>query len=303
MYDLISIGNISIDLFFKGESLTHKDNRFQLAVGGKYFAKEYHTAVGGGGANVAIGAAKNGLKVAVAGKVGKNAFKSFILEELINGKVSTGLLDYEDNYINLSTIFLTEKGERTIVHYSTPHQHILSNEITLNKLKNAKILYLGNQPNVALSEREEILNHIKKFEVTTVVNLGVEDCRRKKQQLENFLKKIDILILNDHEFSELVKAPYKDIHFADDVVNWYAKFLKGKIVIITEGKKGSYAYLNGKVFHEKAVEVEKIVDSTGAGDGYTAGFISEYLKTKDIEKSMGKGSSYAAKILAKLGAN
>lgn len=186
MYDLISIGNISIDLFFKGESLTFKDNRFQLAVGGKYFAKELHTSVGGGGTNVAIGSAKNGLKVALAGKVGINSFKSFILEELINGRVSTSLLDFEKNFINISSIFLTEKGERTIVNYSTGHQQILNNEITLTKLKNTKILYLGNQYNVALTEREEILSYMKKFEVTTVVNLGVEDCRRKNNSWRTF---------------------------------------------------------------------------------------------------------------------
>lgn len=116
-------------------------------------------------------------------------------------------------------------------------------------------------------------------------------------------KKIDILILNGHEFAELVKAPYKDIHFREDVVGWYIKPLKGKIIIITEGKKGSYVYLNGKVSHEKAIEIKKIIDSTGAGDGYSAGFISEYLKTKNIEKSMIKGSIYAARILTKLGAN
>ena len=70
MYDLISIGNISIDLYFKGDALTFQNNRFQLAVGGKYFADHFYTGIGGGGVNIAIGASKFGLNTAVLGTVG-----------------------------------------------------------------------------------------------------------------------------------------------------------------------------------------------------------------------------------------
>src|SRR3989337_1672921 len=122
MYDLISIGNISLDLFFQGESLTFEDNRFQLAVGGKYFVNTLYKSVGGGGANVAIGGAKNGLKTAVLGKIGNNNFKPMILEELKNKEVSTSLCQFEEDYLNLSAILLTDKGERSIIHYSPPHE-------------------------------------------------------------------------------------------------------------------------------------------------------------------------------------
>ena len=79
MFDLISIGNISIDLYFKGDSLTFEKNRFQLAIGGKYFVDQFHTGVGGGGVNVAIGASKAGIKSAVMGTIGNNPFKKMIL--------------------------------------------------------------------------------------------------------------------------------------------------------------------------------------------------------------------------------
>ncbi len=60
MYDLISVGTISVDLYFLGKSFTFKDNRFALALGGKYQAENFYLSVGGGGANVAIGVAKHG---------------------------------------------------------------------------------------------------------------------------------------------------------------------------------------------------------------------------------------------------
>ncbi|OGK10677.1 hypothetical protein A2767_06325 [Candidatus Roizmanbacteria bacterium RIFCSPHIGHO2_01_FULL_35_10] len=303
MFDLISIGNISIDLYFKGDSLTFEKNRFQLAIGGKYFVDQFHTGIGGGGVNVAIGASKEGIRSAVMGTIGNNPFKKMILHLLEENKISTKLCTIEENYYNLSSILLSEKGERSIIHYSTPHKNILRKATSINNLIEAKIVYMGNLPDVSLTEREVTLNLCKKNNIITVVNLGVKDCRRSKSQLKHFLSKIDVLIVNGHEFAELVKAQYKDIHFQENVIRWYFRDLEDKTVIITEGKKGSYGYMGGKVYHQKAEEVENIVDATGAGDGYTAGFISEYFHSKDIGKSMEKGSQYASKILSRVGAN
>ena len=133
-YDLISIGNISIDLFFRGDSLTFKDNRFQLAVGGKYFVDQFQTSIGGGGANVAVGAAKHNLKTAVLGAIGNNPFKKMIIQMLQAHNVSTDLCPLEDNYFNLSCILLTKTGERSIIHYSTPHRNILRKAVSAKKI-------------------------------------------------------------------------------------------------------------------------------------------------------------------------
>lgn len=225
------------------------------------------------------------------------------MDELANYKVSTKLCDLEENYINLSSILLTPNGERSIVHYSTPHQHILKRGESMNRYMDTRIVYLGNLADVSLSEREQLLKLYKNHSVIVVVNFGVKDCRRSKKDLIGILKFADIIIQNGHEFAELVKAQYKDLHFSENVVNWYIPELNEKVVIITEGKKGSYGYANDKVFHQKAVAVEKIVDTTGAGDAYTAGFIAEFHKSKNIEKAMEKGAIYASRNLAKIGAN
>lgn len=303
MYDLISIGGISIDFYFKGESLTFKDSRFQLAIGGKYVVDYFYEGLGGGGANVSIGTHKNGLNSAVMGIIGNNVFKKIILEKLDNFEVSYNLCHFEDNFYNISTILLTPSGERSIIHYISPHQHLFQTVQSINRLNDAKVVYLGNLPDLSLTQRINALRHAKEHNILTVVNLGVKDCRRQKTQLEDLLKKTDILILNGHEFSELVKAPYKDIYFYEDVITHYIPHLKSQLVVITEGKKGSYGYFEGKVYHQKAKKIDKIVDTTGAGDGYTSGFIAEYFKSKNIEKAMEKGAIYAAKILAKIGAN
>lgn len=303
MFDLITIGSISIDLFFQGQSLTFKDNRFQLAIGGKYFADRIIESIGGGGANVAIGAAKHGLKTSVFGKIGNNPFKKMIIDRLHQNDVSTKFCHLENNYRNISTILLAPNGERSIINYSTSHQHIIENKQDWYKLAHTKAVYMGNLPDVPLAEKIEILSFLRKKNILTMVNFGVYDCRRPKEQLRKLFANIDILIINNHEFSEMVKAPVTDINFSDNIVKWYIPFLKETIVVVTAGKYGSYAYHLDNVYHEKACRVDHIIDTTGAGDAYCGGFISHYLKTKNIAESMKSGGKYAAKIISKIGAN
>lgn len=302
MYDLISIGNISIDLYYRDNSLTFQHGRFQLVLGGKYFTNYFYSGVGGGGANVAIGAQKNGLKAAVLGKIGNNPFKELIISSLKNDDVTTYLCQLEENYLNISTILLTKNGERTIINFESPHQHIIKNERELLKLEKTRAVYFGNLPDVSLSERIKLLFFFKKRSIPIFANMGVKDCRRPISQLANFITKLDTLILNGHEFADLVKKKFNDISFNKDVTD-DLPILKKLTLVITLDKKGSYTYHNGQVLHEPAPSVTRIVDSTGAGDGFTAGYISAYLKTQSLAKAPKAGSAYAGEILKRVGAN
>jgi sugar/nucleoside kinase (ribokinase family) len=274
-----------------------------LAVGGKYQADFFHYSIGGGGANVAIGCAKHGLKTAVMGTIGKNIFEKFITDQLKLKKVSYKYCDFIENYFNISSILLLDSGERSIIHFSTGNQKLFDHNIKISSLKEAKIVYLGNLPETDLSEKIRLCHFNQRHKILTVLNLGVKDCRRPKNQLKDLLLLVDILIINGHEFAELVKAKYEDIFFEENVIDHYISFLRNKIVIITEGKKGSYGYYQGLVYHTPAKRIEKIIDTTGAGDAFVAGFISSYLKTNNLLKSMENGSIYASKILQKIGAN
>lgn len=303
MSDFISVGNISVDLFFKGNSLTYKDNRFQLAIGGKYFTDYFRESLGGGGANVAIGAAVNGLNSSVFGLIGDNSFKELIIEKLKSKGVNINLCPVISDYINISTILLSPKGERSIIHFSNPHQHLFKYQSSVNQLAKSQMVYFGNLTDISLSEKINIMSLLKKNNVISVVNLGINDCRRPKHQLKELLEKVDILIINGYEFSEMVKASYKDIHFKENVIHWYLPVMKSKKVIITEGSGGSYGYFLNNVYHQPAVKVDKVIDATGAGDGYTAGFIADYFINQNIEQAMFKGAKYASVILQKVGAN
>ena len=71
----------------------------------------------------------------------------------------------------------------------------------------------------------------------------------------------------------------------------------------SDAEKGSYGYFKKEKYYQKAVKTKKIIDTTGCGDAYTAGFISEYIKSNNIRLSMLSGAKYASKKLGRIGAN
>lgn len=300
MYDLISVGNISIDLYFQGKTLTKDDSRFKLAIGGKYYTEYFHEDIGGGGCNVAVGVAKLGLRPAIFGKVGNNAFKDMILKKLTDKRVSTEFCEIEDDYYKISSIILTDKGERTIIHHETP-THMLRKFFLHKELKRAKNIYFSPLENLDIADKTRMIKYLKGDNTLTFVNLPGSDCRRPISHLKEIFDSLDVLIINAHEYSMLVRRDYKDINFKR--LKMDLPFLKDRIVIVTDAEKGSYGYQKGKIYIQEAIKPKKIVDATGAGDAYTAGFIAQYIKSNDIESSMLQGAKYAADKLSRIGAN
>lgn len=300
MYDLISVGNIAIDLYYKGKTLTNSDGRFQLAIGGKYHADYFHVDIGGGGCNVAVGVAKHGFKTAVFARIGNNNFKETILNRLKQKNVSSEFCQFEENYNIISSILLTETGERTIISYDTPG-HLVKKFFLHDQLKKAKNIYISSLTNVSLEDKIEIITYLKGDQTLTFVNLSIIDCRREPEVLYKIFDSLDVLIINAHEYSELIKKSYKDINFKN--LELTLPYLKNRILIVTDAEKGSFGYFKNEKYFQEAVKPEKIVDTTGAGDAYTAGFISQYLKSKDISSSMESGAKYATEKLGRIGAN
>jgi len=302
MFDLIAIGNISADLYFSAEDLTKKDDRLWLAIGGKYRAEDFRMKVGGGGANVSIGARKNGMRSAVVGIVGNNVFRKGIMSRLQTAKVNTSHLMFNQTAVNVSSILLQKSGERTVIAHQSSHEHILEDSYVFGRKFKTRAVYFGNLPHVSVRERRALMKSLKAKDIDIFVNVGPLDCCRPKAYLKELLEFTDVLIVNIHEFADLVKREEKQINFNKSVLNMLP-FMKDSILIVTDGKNGSYGYEGDKVFYCPIVKEKVVADTTGVGDGYTAGFIASYLRHPDVERAMKAGSRYASKIISKIGAN
>lgn len=300
MYDLISFGDITIDLFFKGKSLTREKDRFHLAIGGKYQADSFFESLGGGGANVAAGVASFGFKTAVCGRVGNNPFKHMILQKLLSKHVAQEFLIEEENYLNLSSILLTEDGEKTVIHYVSKNLPLHLPEKYEGRLMQTKMMYMGNMPDTTLNEKIRILSLFKKNNSDICLNIGIHDCRRSLKEIIALIKLADIFVVNTHEFAELVKKDIAKINFKKDAAKYLA--VDKTTIVVTDGTKGSYCYNKGVVYFQEIIDKGRRIDATGAGDAYVSGFISSYLKDESIQKAMIKGSEYSGEKITHIGA-
>ena len=103
------------------------------------------------------------------------------------------------------------------------------------------------------------------------------------------------LIGNENEINELMKK-----NNLLDSMNELKNI--NKLIIITRSENGSVAILNNEITSCDSIKVDKVLDLTGAGDLFAAGFFKEYLNQSNIEKCLQTGSKLAAKIIQKIGA-
>ncbi len=301
MVDLITVGRVGIDLFYKGESIDSKEKELRLKLGHKYFVEELHEGIGGGAANVAAAAVKNGAKAGVYGLVGNNPFKQIILGKMKELDISTDFCQFRDNYLNISSIFVMTTGERTIVDYETPHRGDFLDPKMYSLFENTKAVYLASLPDVDLSERVNFLSHMQTKGKMTMVNIGVRDHTKHTIRYTALLEHADILIMNKTEYCSITDQKEDSVNLKDE--QKLPDHLLGKTLIITDGRQGSFGYSKGSASHQEAIPVERVVDTTGAGDAYAGAFIADYLKHKDLTSAMECGSRHASLIISKVGAN
>jgi sugar/nucleoside kinase (ribokinase family) len=301
MYQLIAIGDITIDLYFQGSSITQDAQRFNLAVGGKYYADAFYHGLGGSAANVSIHAAQMGLDSAAVSRVGENAFKNIIVQSLARKSVSTEFLHFDREHFSISSILLSSSGERTVVKYSDPKDHIDVGEHAMERIKRSGIVFMGNLPYVSVSERTKFMKGARSDSNTLALNFGSKECEQGAARIKGLIDTVDILFLNKYEFADLVGEKAESLKLGEN------QLLKLKsnlpLLVVTDGQNGSHAYGPGGVFHEAAVKVTKVIDTTGAGDAFAAAFLVKYAETKDVQSSLSAGADHAAKIVTKIGAN
>jgi fructokinase len=106
---------------------------------------------------------------------------------------------------------------------------------------------------------------------------------------------LDVLIGNENEINELTNK--KNLL---DSINQLKEL--NKLIIITRSDKGSLAIQNNKVIKCDSIKVDKVLDLTGAGDLFAAGFLKEYLDKSEIKDCLMSGSILASKIIQRIGA-
>ncbi len=104
-------------------------------------------------------------------------------------------------------------------------------------------------------------------------------------------------ILADVTFVSI--GPYES---AEELFSQIKNRIGESLLVLTQGAKGSWAWHQGRIMHQPAPKIE-VIDSTGAGDAYQAGFMLEYLNSRDVSAAMALGTEWGMKACRKLGAS
>jgi len=199
-----------------------------------------------------------------------------------------------------SIILITPDSERTMCTYLGISSHLSQGDINEKNITEHELIFLeGYLWDKGISEKmfKHVINVAKKNRVKIAMSLSDIFCvTRHKQDFYNLLKNdLDILIGNENEINELTNK--KNLL---DSINQLKEF--NKLIVITRSENGSVAIKNNEIINCDSVKVGKILDLTGAGDLFAAGFLKEYLDQCEIKKCLGTGSLLASKVIQKIGA-
>ena len=255
------------------------------------------TISGGSVANSIVGLSQLKNEVGFIGKINNDDLGRRYENGLISEKVKYFYKKKEDaTPTGTCLILITPDAERTMVTFLGIAGKINEKDIDEKVIKESEMIFLEGylwdegEPRSAFDKAMRISN--KK-----AMSLSDKFCvDRHKDSFLNLVKnRLDIIFANEQEIKSLINAK----NF-DDVIE-FGKEL-GKLLIITRGENGSVAIKNNNVFECKSKPNLKIVDLTGAGDLFAAGFLHGYINNFSTEKSLENGTEMSSKIIQKIGA-
>lgn len=302
MFDIVSIGSATRDIFISADDFKSiKSSDFStgeglcLPLGSKTEIKKIVFTFGGGGANAAVTFARQGLKTACVGVVGNDLNGQEVINELAGEGIETGYFQkHDDDFTAYSVIMVHGSGERTILSYKGEGQHFDVNKIAFDELK-TKWLFL-NSLGGHYDLLEEAVNWAVANNVKLATNPGGKELDHGLDKLKPLLKNFSIVAMNQEEAAKLTGIDYNNeaeiFKFMDNII--------GGIFIMTKGHDGAVAS-DGKNIYRAGVPDSPIVERTGAGDAFSSGFISEYIRSGDISKAIQLATANASSVVAQYG--
>jgi len=304
---IIGIGNAIIDVLSRVDDSFIKKN--QLSKGSMKLINQTELEkllsaikiekkiAGGSVANSMVGLSHLGNKVGFIGKISDDSLGKSYEKDLNNQKV-TFCYKKKKEIMPTGTciVLITPDNERTMCTFLGASAMISEKDIDEDLIKNSEMSvlegYLWDSNESKLAFKKIIKNSKKK-----IMSLSDKFCveRHRSEFLDLVKNDLDIVFANEDEILTLLET--NDLK---KVIN-FCKNLK-KIIVVTRSKKGSLVILGNTVEEYSAKQNLKIIDLTGAGDLFLAGFISNYRKNKNLKECLNLGTEMASKIIQKVGA-
>lgn len=259
------------------------------------------TVSGGSVANSIVCLAQHNIKTAFIGKVGIDSIGIKFIEGLKKEKVHFANTPQSDkSETGRCVVMVTPDAQRTMITYLGISQKLSLSDINEEIIKNSKITYLEgylwdlDDAQIAIKKAVQCAkNHNNK------VAFSVSDVFCVERFRESFISLIqnyaDIIFANEEEIKSLF-----EVSSLDDAINKIKKM--NKIFAITLGDKGAKIVNQTNIIQVEAKKVENIIDTTGAGDIFAAGFLLQFINKKNLNECGREGIQLASRIIQKYGA-
>ena len=290
--DVLSLGIYVVDVL--GRPIDQFPEKGKLAL---FDELEIHT--GGCANNTAIALARLGISAGAMGKVGADAFGNLILQGLTdNGVNAVGMRQDAGASTSFTFVAIASDGERTFYHYIGANGELCEADLDWELIKTVKILHIAGalvMPSFDGKPMANVLRTAKTLGITTSLDTAYDATGKWMEVLEPCLPYVDIFMPSIVEAQHLTGlSDYKEI----------SQFLRGdygiNTIVIKMGEDGSYATTPEREHFAPSYPVD-VVDATGAGDAYAAGFLAGTLMGWDLKATAELASATGAACVTAIG--
>ena len=304
---ILGIGNAIVDVICKVNDQYLIDNQLTKSTMKLVDETEFQkllstlkieqTISGGSVANSIVGLSQLGNKVGFIGKVNDDDLGQKYEDGL--KKENVKFFYYKKKEIlptGTCLILITPDSERTMCTFLGTAGKINENDVDINSVKGSEMIFLEGylwDEGDPKSAFDKAIQNSKKVAMSLSDSFCVE--RHRLHFLDLVKNKLDITFANEQEITSLINAK----NF-EEVVSFGQQL--GKIIVITRGEKGSVAINGDQVIECSSQKDLKIVDLTGAGDLFAAGYLHGHISNLPVNECLEKGTEMSSKVIQQIGA-
>lgn len=281
--DIIVVGDINVDLILIVDKLPKR--------GGMQYVENIVRTQGGVGGNISTALSKLGLKTLLIGAVGDDDSGLEAIEELRQNEVDVSRIRIVSGVpTGLMIVIVDREGERTMIGYRGANSGLTIDEEDIRILEKSKHIHASGY--VFLNKDSgggsiKLLTYARSIGITTSIDIeGV--AIHKKAVLENLKGLFNYVIAGEEEAREFTSED-KQYRLADELL----RRLQAEIAVVKLGARGCMVAGSNGSFHIPAFQVE-VLDTTGAGDAFNAGFLYGLIRSVSLEEAVILGNAVGA---------
>lgn len=287
--------DILMELNLPKGGMVHIDEETLRRVQAFFQQTRTHVSTGGSVANSVRALARLGVPTGFIGKVGNDEFGGFYRESLVKRGIDNHLIVSSTLPSGVCSAFISPDGERTFADYMGASLALVADDLQPSVLQPYQYLFLEGYlvQNHDLIARAATL--AKQLGLKIVMDMASYNIVKSDYQFFTSLVKqnVDIIFANEEEARAFTGLePEKAL---DELARYCG------IVVVKEGAQGSYIRRGTEKVHVEAVPVSRVVDTTGAGDSFAAGFLYGLVSGLSLKQSGMIGSVLSSECIQVLG--